>query len=215
MQFFQFIFLKRKWESDKETLNKSLKRISLYKSDDHVCILVFPEGTIIHPNTIENSLDFAKKEGLKPFERVLIPRTTGLSFLLENYNNVSAVYDVTMGYEIEDRSVLPEHVVTLGRIFAESNPVNVHFLCRRLSIDGVKERLETKEAFSTFLYNVFKIKNENMKQFVEHGRFQEEYDLTVKVGESWMIPRIDRPSYALIKVWLTWFCLISIYFLYF
>lgn len=46
-------------------------------------ILLFPEGTNISENTKAKSHSFADKNGLKRYEHVLHPRTTGFSFLVE------------------------------------------------------------------------------------------------------------------------------------
>ncbi len=65
------------WDKDKETINKSLQKLSLYP--DPAWLLIYAEGTRISPEKLEASRDFARSRGLpilrhcKPFSRFLPP----------------------------------------------------------------------------------------------------------------------------------------------
>ena len=98
MQLCQFIFLKRNWEKDKAHLSTHLQ--SLNKPFDPMWLLMFPEGTNLAPSTRQKSREWAAKNGIKDMQHVLIPRSTGLQFCLQEMRKtVSFVYDCTIAYE--------------------------------------------------------------------------------------------------------------------
>ena len=62
MQFFQFIFLKRNWASDKGPLSKTLSDLAV--SEEPLWLLIFPEGTVVSDVTRIASKKFAEKARL-------------------------------------------------------------------------------------------------------------------------------------------------------
>ena len=98
MSLSKFIFLKRNWEQDKAGLANHLQ--SLSKADEPMWLMFFPEGTNLAPSTREKSKNWADKNGIKDFQHVLLPRSTGLHFcLLKLRETVDYVYDCTIAYE--------------------------------------------------------------------------------------------------------------------
>jgi len=66
-------------------------------------VLIFPEGTDLHPGGIEKSNQFAKQQGLPEYKHVLHPRATGLVALVDHLGpNLHEIIDLTMGYEDYD-----------------------------------------------------------------------------------------------------------------
>ena len=98
MQFCQFIFLKRDWELDKPRLASHLQKLN--KESDPMWLMMFPEGTNLAPSTREASKKWAIKNKIRDLRHLLLPRSTGLQFCLQELRNtVGYVYDCTIAYE--------------------------------------------------------------------------------------------------------------------
>lgn len=108
MMMYGFIFMARKWVEDKPRLQHRLQRLkkTCAVTPDGLPIfnpmwlLIFPEGTNYTRNTKKRSEDFCTKQGITPPKHVLLPRSTGLFFCLQQLRGtVDYVYDCTVGYE--------------------------------------------------------------------------------------------------------------------
>lgn len=100
MQFFGFIFLARKWEQDKPRIAHRLSKLAAGGGVEPMWLLIFPEGTNLSDNGRKTSSDYAAKIGVKDLKHLMLPRSTGLRFCLENLgNSVEWVYDCTVAYE--------------------------------------------------------------------------------------------------------------------
>lgn len=108
MSFYGFIFMARKWISDKPRLQHRLEKLKTQhegsKSDspafDPMWLLIFPEGTNLSPNTKHRTDEYGRKQGLPPTKHSLLPRSTGLFFCLQQLKGtVDWVYDCTVSYE--------------------------------------------------------------------------------------------------------------------
>lgn len=106
--FFGFIFMARKWASDKARIAYRLQKLksrhhgpmSGSASLDPMWLLIFPEGTNLSRNTRKGSAKWAEKQSLPDLRHALLPRSTGLQFCLEQLGDtVEWVYDCTMAYE--------------------------------------------------------------------------------------------------------------------
>lgn len=98
MQFSQFIFLKRNWEKDKPRLSRHLQKFN--KVSDPMWLMLFPEGTNLADSTRENSKKWADKNKIEDLQNLLLPRSTGLQFCLQELRKtVDFVYDCTIAYE--------------------------------------------------------------------------------------------------------------------
>lgn len=96
-QFFNFIFLTRKWEKDKPQVTRQLEK---FKNNKPMWLLIFPEGTNLAANTRERSRQWAEKSGLKDLKHLLLPRSTGLQFCLQELRETTDwLYDCTIAYE--------------------------------------------------------------------------------------------------------------------
>ncbi|MFH4975823.1 hypothetical protein AB6A40_002532 [Gnathostoma spinigerum] len=117
-----FLFLERRFESDKEVMNKIVK---YYKDMDfRYQILFFPEGTDRGPHAVRISDDFAAKNGLPKYDYVLHPRTSGFFHLLQltrKGNYIKYVYDITVAYP--DRIISSEKELLVTGEF----PKAIHF----------------------------------------------------------------------------------------
>lgn len=98
MQTFRFLFLTRKWETDKIHLAKVFSYMHRHK--ETATYLIFPEGSDLSPTNIAKSTEYAAKNGLPVFQHVLNPRVTGLLAMknLIGVENIDRVFDITMGF---------------------------------------------------------------------------------------------------------------------
>lgn len=108
MQFFSFIFLSRKWATDKPRFQHRLQKLNTRHNGpmsgehelDPMWLLIFPEGTNLSSNGRESSARWAEKIGQPDLRHGLLPRSTGLFFCLQELKDtVEYVYDCTMAYE--------------------------------------------------------------------------------------------------------------------
>jgi 1-acyl-sn-glycerol-3-phosphate acyltransferase len=108
MMFYGFVFMARKWQLDKPRLQHRLEKLKTRHSGpmsgsqslDPMWLLIFPEGTNLSINTKGISDRYGEKTGIPPLKHVLLPRSTGLFFCLQQLKgSVEWVYDCTIAYE--------------------------------------------------------------------------------------------------------------------
>ena len=108
MMFYGFIFMARKWLSDKPRLEHRLKQLKTRHGGpmsgsarlDPMWLLIFPEGTNLSANTRKGSVKWAEKQGIPDMKHQLLPRSTGLFFCLQQLQGtIEFVYDCTIAYE--------------------------------------------------------------------------------------------------------------------
>lgn len=108
MMFYGFIFMSRKMAKDQARLAHRLNKLKERHSGplsgtegyDPMWLLLFPEGTNSSQNGRNKSAQWAEKIGVKDTEHMLLPRSTGTFFCLnELKGTVDYVYDCTVAYE--------------------------------------------------------------------------------------------------------------------
>ncbi len=107
MMFYGFIFMSRKMAVDQPRLAHRLGKLRTEhtapdgsKYLDPMWLLLFPEGTNASQNGRNKSAKWADKIGVKDPEHVLLPRSTGTYYCLnELRGTVDYVYDCTVAYE--------------------------------------------------------------------------------------------------------------------
>ncbi|KAJ3413269.1 hypothetical protein HDV05_008255 [Chytridiales sp. JEL 0842] len=100
MQFFEFIFLARKWVSDKPRVRRLLERLRVNGAP--YWLLIFPEGTVICDNTREiNTNHLLSKAGLRT-------NTESSSITLARETIPSATVEKTIPSNLR----IPEHVLS-------------------------------------------------------------------------------------------------------
>lgn len=169
MQFSQFIFLKRNWEKDKPTMSKALQRLN--KKAEAMWLLLFPEGTNLAPSTRERSSEWAKKNKIKDMQHVLLPRSTGLQFCLQELRQtVDYVYDCTIAYEGVPRGEYAQDIFTLKAAYLEGRPPkSVSMYWRRFKISTVP--IDNDKAFDLWLQARWREKDYLMELYHRTGRF--------------------------------------------
>lgn len=107
MMFYGFIFMARKWMSDKPRLQHRLDKLKTRHTGsksgapefDPMWLLIFPEGTNLSTNTKRRSDEYGLKQGFPPLKHEILPRSTGLFFCLQQLKGtVDWVYDCTVAY---------------------------------------------------------------------------------------------------------------------
>ncbi|KAI8352079.1 acyltransferase-domain-containing protein [Blakeslea trispora] len=171
MQFFDFIFLKRKLASDKDTIVSNLERSK--KSNQPMWLVLFPEGTVIAEDTRKRSKAYAEKSGLQDNRYTLLPRSTGLRLCTSVLKgSVDYVYDLTIGYEGIEANDIPEKVYTIQSIFFFRHfPKKIHVHMRRFSVDSMP--IDNEQAFHDWNIERWIEKDQLMAQFYQTKSFSD------------------------------------------
>ncbi|EPQ30390.1 uncharacterized protein PFL1_01916 [Pseudozyma flocculosa PF-1] len=144
MQFFRFIFLARNWAADQGPLAQQLEEVAAHRIDEteatkKLLLLIFPEGTLVSPNTRPLSKKYADKMGYEDLENLLLPRSTGLFFCLRTLGReVDDLWlvDFTTGYPGIPPAGYGQSYYTLRSVFMQGVPppaVHLHFTMTRLT----------------------------------------------------------------------------------
>ncbi|RPA92167.1 acyltransferase-domain-containing protein [Choiromyces venosus 120613-1] len=176
MQFFGFIFLARKWEQDKPRFVHRLSKLAAGGGTEPMWLLIFPEGTNLSDNGRKTSSRYAEKIGVKDLKHLMLPRSTGLRFCLENLgNSVEWLYDCTVAYEGVPRGKFGQDYFTLNSTYFEGRPpksVNMHW--RRFAVSSIPVS-DTAE-FEAWLAQRWREKDDFLEYYMENGRFPEDED---------------------------------------
>lgn len=161
MLFLDCLFVKRNWSSDSDHILKTFS--TLVDNRVPVWLVSFVEGTRARLHKIEASREFALSKGLKPLEHVLLPRTKGFAATVEGLRgHVSAVYDLTIGYE--------KGVPTLWQ-YIKGSVDRIHLHVRRFPV----EELPTlDEDIRQWLMDRWIEKDQLLSQFYQDGVFPSE-----------------------------------------
>ena len=170
MQHALFMFIHRKWETDREIFTKfidyykniqkkvyvsfspfffSLYTILDFKNfENFFKILIFPEGTNLTADTKKKSDKFAADNGLTPYEQVLHPRVTGFIHVFDEMRRnkmIDAVHDVTVAYR---GGQIPENEIDFlnGKL-----PDEIHFYVRKFGLDEILDSNNNKAEGLIFL----------------------------------------------------------------
>ncbi|PAV81696.1 hypothetical protein WR25_04729 [Diploscapter pachys] len=163
MQCGSFMFLDRKFESDKDWIRKLINYYS--EAGSSYQLLLFAEGTDRGKRAMELSNAFADSHQLARYEYLLHPRTTGFNFLLDEMrknNYIQYVYDVTIAYG-------GEHIVESELELVKSGifPEEVHFDVKRYPIEDVP--LDAEES-ALWLQDIWRNKESVLKRFYTKNR---------------------------------------------
>ncbi|CBY02024.1 hypothetical protein IAQ61_006614 [Plenodomus lingam] len=171
-QFYNFIFLSRKWEEDQRTFKRHLEKLN--KPNDPMWLIIFPEGTNLSASTRANSKKWADKNGLQDMKHQLLPRSTGLKFCLNELKDTTDwLYDCTIAYEGVPDGQFGQDIFTLRSSFFEGRPpksVNMHW--RRFHLDEIP--YENTKAFEVWLRNRWREKDYMLEYFHRNNRFPAE-----------------------------------------
>ncbi|XP_072037184.1 uncharacterized protein [Amphiura filiformis] len=166
--FLEFIFVKRDFTKDRESLIKGFQSYGEYPLK---CVtLLFCEGTRFTQAKHEKSIEFARKQGIEPLKHHLLPRTKGFTMCIDGFkgNGVPAMYDCCVGYDTV-RGAQP----TLTNILQGRKQV-FHLLGKRVLMEDIPNN--TEEECAEYCYNLYKKKDEEYEYFLKHNTFAGLYD---------------------------------------
>ena len=172
MQLGTHIFIKRRWEEDKDELTDKLQYLN--GLDYPIQLLLFPEGGDITHKSKKRSDDYADREGLPRYEYCLHPRTTGFCHIVEQLKSggLDAVYDVTIAY--------PDNIAQTEVEFIKGViPHEIHFHIRNYEAEDLP--LENDQ-LSAWLQDRWKEKEERLKDFYTHREFVDRVQQTTASG---------------------------------
>ncbi|KAI3381508.1 hypothetical protein SNEBB_009921 [Seison nebaliae] len=169
MQVASYIFLKRRWNLDQETICNYLKyyeKICSKTNDNY--ILLFPEGTDFSESTIVRSNNFIEENDipLKGIRHVICPRSTGLIYIVNELNRLDifdAIYDITISFD-------KQHEMAQGEtdIFFNILPPKIHFVIKRYSKKQFLTQLgelNGEKPIETWLFKLWRRKDNLLKHF--------------------------------------------------
>ncbi|KAI7915203.1 1-acyl-sn-glycerol-3-phosphate acyltransferase 2 [Pyricularia oryzae] len=180
MMFYGFIFMSRKMAVDKPRLAHRLQKLKTSSADpsasagrslNPMWLLLFPEGTNASANGQIKSGKWAEKIGVKNPQHMLLPRSTGMHFILsELKGTVEYLYDCTVAYEGIPRGDFGEQYFTLSSTYFEGRPPkSVNFHWRRFRVADIP--LDTPEAFDEWMRERWYEKDDLMDKYLTNGRF--------------------------------------------
>ncbi|OAL51374.1 acyltransferase-domain-containing protein [Pyrenochaeta sp. DS3sAY3a] len=179
MMFYGFIFLSRKWATDKKRFQYRLKKLSTSHSGplsgskglDPMWLLIFPEGTNLSNNGRIASKKWADKNQIEDLRHALLPRSTGLSYCLQELKgSVDYMYDCTLAYEGVPVGEYGQDIFSLRSTYFEGRPpkwVNMHW--RRFRISDIPTQDE--KVFGDWVLARWREKDDLLQYFVENQRF--------------------------------------------
>ncbi|KAL4817841.1 acyltransferase-domain-containing protein [Aspergillus spinulosporus] len=190
MTFYGFIFMARKWLSDKPRLQHRLEKLKTQHigSDsgapkyDPMWLLIFPEGTNLSINTKRRSDAYGAKNGFPPLRHQVLPRSTGLFFCLQQLRGtVEWVYDCTVGYEGPPKGSYADKYFTLRSTYVQGRPpTSVNMYWRRFAVADIP--LDDQQEFDAWLRARWTEKDELLEEYFETGRFPSALAGSIEVG---------------------------------
>ncbi|KAK9456613.1 acyltransferase-domain-containing protein [Dipodascopsis uninucleata] len=189
MQYYRFIFLSRKWQTDESRMHDALARINA-ESEWPAWMLIFPEGTNFCQSGIDKSHKYAEKLNVTEPKNLLLPRARGLYFVLRNLD-VPYVYDCTLAYEGVPHGGFGQDYFSLSSIYFQGRPpksVNMHW--RRFEKSTIP--LDDETEFERWLQKRWLEKDELLDNYYTNGHFDGELlvDTEVKLKSKFEILQI-------------------------
>ncbi|KAJ4366867.1 hypothetical protein N0V83_007395 [Neocucurbitaria cava] len=190
MMLYGFIFLSRKWSTDKKRFQYRLKKLSTSHSGplsgsqglDPMWLLIFPEGTNLSNNGRAASKKWADKKDMQDLRHALLPRSTGLSFCLQELKGtIDYMYDCTLAYEGVPVGQYGQDLFTIRTTYLQGRPpksVNMHW--RRFRIVDIP--LHDEKLFSDWVLARWREKDDLLQYFVENQRFPADDGETLNVN---------------------------------
>ncbi|KAI9779146.1 MAG: hypothetical protein M1839_007681 [Geoglossum umbratile] len=179
MIFYGFIFLARKWATDKARFEYRLRKLksshsgplSGSKGLDPMWLMIFPEGTNMSFNGRVSSAKWAEKQGMKDLKHQLLPRSTGLLFCLKELKGtVDWVYDCTVAYEGIPRDKYGQDIFTLPSTYFQGRPPkSVNMYWRRFAVSSIP--VDDQNAFEQWILDRWIEKDDLLEQYLLNGRF--------------------------------------------
>lgn len=196
MKVFGYIFLKRDWNKDREILAKGLVKT---RDRNRYFMLLFPEGTLIDPETHAKSKKFIEQNPIKlddvefnP-ENVILPRKTGFQMIYENLKDqIDGIIDITL--LVNPYQQYPSEEFSLYDVFVKrSKKLDFRFV-----VDFV-DKTEIND--EQWIYRVFKKKEEMIDKYKKIDTKKVEFkDVMDKLVEQ----KGDKYVFDTTAIWSRW-----------
>lgn len=161
--FSSIIFLRRKWDEDKEHIDKQLAVLAEYP--DPVWLLIFCEGTRFTAAKHEASMEVARQKGLPELRNLLLPRTKGFTYSVGRLREkFAAVYNVTVSFDTENYAQPTLYNMMLGK------KIMGDLYVERIPMEDIPED-ETKAA--EFLHDLYRKKDKMLTSYLETGSYSQ------------------------------------------
>ncbi|KAF4589161.1 Phospholipid/glycerol acyltransferase [Ophiocordyceps camponoti-floridani] len=206
MAYYGFIFMSRKMATDQPRLAYRLNKLKTKKTApdgraylDPMWLLLFPEGTNLSTNGRKKSAQWAKKNGLRDPDHVLLPRSTGIFFCLNQLKGtVDSVYDCTVAYEGVPRGRFGEELFGLVSTYLRGRPPkSVNLYWRRYRLADLP--LDDAGEFDEWLRDEWYKKDELMEGYLKTGRFPALTEGPVQYVEA---PIRTRQVFEIVEIFL-------------
>ncbi|KAK6460740.1 acyltransferase-domain-containing protein [Scheffersomyces coipomensis] len=197
MKNYNFLFLSRKWETDKVIIskqldlidsdamgtNKQLQQLGKPKTILPYYLIIFPEGTVPSIRTKKKSLEYTQFKNLPPLKHILLPRVRGLLLVLRKlHESVEVLYDITTGCGDLAAGEIGEDKFSLKNHFIKGNgpPIIYHYIkswnlkdipLGDLSVDVDDLTEKELQAFEDWMLKIWYEKDELMDKFYKTGSF--------------------------------------------
>ncbi|AET39542.1 putative acyltransferase Ecym_4505 [Eremothecium cymbalariae DBVPG len=140
-------------------------------------LILFPEGTNMSKNTRLRSDQYGAKVNRKPFSNVLLPRVTGLKFVLQKLvPSCECLYDVTLGYSGVTKGTYGEEIYNLRNVFLRGKApklVSIHLRAFQLSEIPYND----SEQFEKWVFDVWEEKDKLLDRYYKKGSFDLDSEL--------------------------------------
>ncbi|CAF1052840.1 unnamed protein product [Rotaria sp. Silwood1] len=190
--FTESIFLRRVWESDRETLVKDLRKVlANYPKNYFFNLLLFCEGTRFTEKKRLTSMKIAQEKGLPELKHHILPRTKGFTLLLQGAENrIAAIYDLTIGFK--ENGAKP----TLLSIL-KGRSCQAEIFVKRIPVSEIPQ---DTEGCNNWVHELYQEKDKIYDYFVNHGTFE---------GNG--LPRIEiQRNYYDLLIELAWILIIGV-----
>eukprot|EP00735_Rhodelphis_limneticus_P014667 TRINITY_DN8733_c0_g1::TRINITY_DN8733_c0_g1_i1::g.23961::m.23961 TRINITY_DN8733_c0_g1::TRINITY_DN8733_c0_g1_i1::g.23961 ORF type:complete len:378 (+),score=50.75,sp/Q9LHN4/LPAT5_ARATH/32.69/2e-63,Acyltransferase/PF01553.16/7.3e-18 TRINITY_DN8733_c0_g1_i1:42-1136(+) len=157
----EFLFLQRKWESDREHIKNHLSRFA--KHGDPLWLIIFPEGTDFAERKLPQSQEYQRSNNLPVLTNVLQPRSKGLYACmnaLRDSRSMTAIYNYTWAYKNKPRNIFD--------ILYAKEPTEVHINLKRVLPQDIGF---SEESVSKWLNTIYFEKDRQLGHFKEKGCF--------------------------------------------
>ncbi|CAF0979391.1 unnamed protein product [Rotaria sordida] len=190
--FAESIFLRRVWESDRETLVKDLRKVlANYPKNYFFNLLLFCEGTRFTEKKRLTSMKIAQEKGLPELKHHILPRTKGFTLLLQGAENrITAVYDLTIGFK--HTGAEPTLLSVL-----KGRSCQAEIFVKRIPTSEIPQ---DTEGCSNWVHQLYQEKDKIYDYFLKHGTFE---------GNG--LPRIEiQRNYYDLLIELAWMLIIGV-----
>ncbi|CAF1420341.1 unnamed protein product [Rotaria sordida] len=182
------IFVRRVWESDRQTFVKDLQKIlANYPKNHFFNLMLSCEGTRFTEKKRLASMKIAREKGLPELKHHLLPRTKGFTLLIQGTENrIQSLYDITVGFR--KTGAKP----TLRSIL-KGRSCQAEMFIRRFPMSEIPT---DAEGSSNWIHQLYREKDQIFDYFAQHDTFEGNglprtkipcnyYDLLIELG--WII----------------------------